>query len=451
MKIIIVGAGQVGTNLASKLGVQEGHDITVVDRNMERIVELSHTMDVQTVCASISPLSLVQADIDKCDMLIAVTNIDEINLISCQIAKKYGVEHTIARVNNVDYEDRFSILRCQDFGADFIFNQMAFTRDEIVRLVQTPGATDIAFFSENRVELVGFHITEQSLLSGQQLMDIRKLTALQDHLVVAIRRQGKTIIPDGKTDIKQDDTIYIIGRTDTVSNVSPLIGNFSQKIKKIMIFGANELTIQITRELEKMGSRVVLIAPDKKKGYQIKGRLPQTLVLIGIGSDMDLQKEEGIAYTDVFIAVSDNEDANLLASLTAKKNGAGRVMAMVQNPQYFPITEAIGIDVLISPKISTEGSILKYVRKGKVYNVASVKGTNAEVLEIEAEEGSPITGGRIMDLNLPDGIILGGIVRGKEVIIPDGNLQVQANDRVILFHLPMDTEVLSAWFATVSQ
>lgn len=450
MKIIIIGVGQVGSNLALKLA-KEGHDLSIIDKESDRIEEINRMMDVRAIRASISPKILVDYGIENADMLIAVTDVDEINLISCQIAKKYNVPHRIARVNNIDYDSRYSNIDPNDFGADLIINQMSNTTDEIVRIVQIPGATDVAIFSNDSVELVGFFVTSESMIANRHLISLRELEAFRDHLVVAINRNGFTIVPSGQTKILPGDKIYVLGRTDTVNKISPLVGDFKKTVKKIMIFGGNDLGCYLAQTFEKQGFKIILIEPDKARCYELTEFLKTSIIINGVGSDLNLLKMEGIESTDVYIALTENEDANLLACLTAKKNGRIRTVSLVQKPEYLQLSSVIGVDVVISPKISTEGAILKYVRKGKVYTVASIKGTETEVLEIEAETGSPVTQKMIMELNLPKSVILGALVRGDKPIIPDGKTRVEPGDRVILFHLPMNTESLSALFSEGSE
>lgn len=450
MKIFIVGAGQVGSNLAFKLN-KEGHDVTIIDKRTDKIEEIEKMMDVRAINSSLSPKLLKELDVASAHMLIAVTDVDEINLISCQIARKYNVLHKIARVNNLQYDVKYSEMDAGDFGADLIINQMSQTAAEVVQLVRTPGSTDIANFSDNEVELVAYRIHPESLLANRHLLSLKELEAFQDHLVVAINRDGNTIIPSGKSKLLGGDKIYIIGRADTVSRIAPLVGNYSKKVRKVMIFGGTALGAHLAEEIEKLGMQVALIEPDKDRCFELTGILNKTIVIHGSGSDLNMLKMEGIQSTDVFISVTLNEESNLLACMMAKRNGTRRTMALIQKPEFMQMSSPIGVDVTISPKISTEGAILKYVRKGKVHNVASIKGTDTEVLEIEAEFNSMITAKAIKDLNIPKGVIIGAIKREHHVIIPSGNTQVQAGDRVIIFHLPMDSENLSVWFTGKSK
>jgi len=439
MKIIIIGAGEVGYNLAKKLS-KEGHDVVVVDHNPEKIRHIDETLDVQGLLGKgSSPGILKQAGMEEAELVIAVTDSDEINMVACLIAGTQSkIPKRIARIRNLEYTRETRIFDEQHLDIDLCINPEMETAKTIVRLIENPGSADFAEFAEGRVELIGVKIEEDSYVTGKKLKGLREVRSRFPDLkvlIVAISRDDHIIIPHGDETIYIGDILYAVVDRYSASNVLAYLRKKEEPVRRIVIAGGSPIGFEVARQLQDEGFSVRLVEPDATKCRQIAETLQKVLILHGEMTDQSLLKEEGIEDTDFFISASDDEDANILASLLAKRLGAKKTITLVRHLHYLSVLPTIGIDAVVSPRLSAIGRIMHYIRRGKILSVATLKEEDAEVIETVALETSDIVNRPVRELKFPKGALIGAVVRGEDVIIPGGDDVILPGDRVVIFAL----------------
>lgn len=440
MRIIIIGAGEVGYHIASRL-IRERHDIVVVDQSAELIERVQEELDVMAFRGhGASPTTLESAGISQADMLIAVTNSDEINLVACLLARQYGVPKRVARINDPDFRDSPLVEAGKHIGIDLLINPSQAVAEEICRLVKSPGAEEAADFLEGRVKLLGFRVQAPAPIVRQRLRDFtaRFATASPPFLIAAIQRGRETLIPKGDTLIEPNDHLLVIGKGALIWENLHLLGVTPRRARKIFIVGGGRVGLNVAHMLEhdEADYDVKIMEQHAQRCHTLASRLPRTLVLHGNATDLKVMKEEGIADMDAVVAVTDDEGTNLIAALLAKTNGARTVIALIKRPDLVPLVAALGIDAAISPRLITAGSILRHLRRGQVLSVFTSINTEAETLEMLAMPRSKIVGRPLRKVKIPDGVLLGAVAHEDDIIIPGGETVIQANDRVIVFALP---------------
>ena len=438
MKIIIVGAGIVGFHLAKMLS-NENHDIVVIENNHKECIKVQENLDVISIHGSGTNIeNLVAAGINSADMLIAVTDIDEVNIVSCILANKLGVSKKIARVRSSEYSSENSVITPEQLGIDTMIHPEEEAAAEIIRLLKRSSATDVIDFEEEGIQILGIRIDSRSApIVGKPLSQITLDFPDTIFRTVAIYRNGKTIIPNGDDLIFFRDQIFIVAKLDSIPDVLKLVAKEDAKINNVMILGASKIGRLVAAELEKIKDvNIKLIESNRDKSQIIADQLTKTLVIQGDGTEIDLLASEGISDMDDYIAVTNDDEDNLISSLLAKHLGVKRVIALINKSEYIPIMNSIGLDAAISKKVTTVDAILRFVRRGNVLSVATLKEIDAEVMEIIAQEGSHITKKLLKDSGFPKSAMVGAIFRNNEVIIPVGTSRVQANDKVIVFALP---------------
>ncbi len=438
MKIIILGAGEVGGNLAQNL-TKEASDITVVDINGDRLRELQDRFDIRTVRGMAShPDIMRQAGAEDADMLIAVTNSDEVNMVACQIA--HTVFHTptkIARIRTTAYvEEQYKgIFRAEAMPVDYIVNPEQIVTDDIRRLIDNPGALQVMDFADGQVQLVGIKAHYGGPLVDQELRYLRKHMPMVDTRVAAIFRQNRPIIPEGDTVIEADDEVFFIAAASDIQAVMSEMRRTEAPNKRLIIAGGGHIGEGLARLVEqRYGTRI--IERNRQRCYELSEALNRTIVLAGDASDRDLLIEENIAETDVFCAVTNDDEANIMSSMLAKHLGARKVITLINNPAYVDLIEGSDIDIAISPQQATLGSILQHIRRGDVVKVHSLRRGAAESIEAIAHgdtRSSKVVGKRLEQIELPPGTNIGAIVRGDDVIIAHDDVLVEPDDHVILF------------------
>jgi len=439
MKIIIIGAGEVGYNLANKLS-KEGHDVVVVDHDPEKIRQIDESLDVKTLLGKgSSPGILKQAGMEEAEMVIAVTDSDEINMVACLIAGTQSkIPKRIARIRNLEYTRETRIFDEQHLDIDLCINPEMETARTIVRLVENPGSADFAEFAEGRVELIGVKIEEDSYVMGKRL---RELQEVRSHfpdlkvLIVAISRDDKIIIPHGDETVFVGDILYAVVDRHSVRDALAYLRKKEEPVRRVFIAGGSPIGFEVARQIQDRGIAVRMVEKDAGRCQRMAESLEKVLILQGEVTDQSLLREEGIEEADFFISVSDDEDANILASLLAKRLGARKTITLVRHLHYLSVLPTIGIDAVVSPRLSAIGRIMHYIRKGKVLSVATLKEEDAEVIETVALETSDIVNRPIRDLKFPKGALIGAIVRGEDVIIPGGDDIILPEDRVVIFAL----------------
>lgn len=434
MRAIIIGAGKIGYHIAQVLA-RENHDVVLIEMNEERIKAMEDTLDIQVIIGSgTSYRVLEEAGAKEADLLVAVTEVDEVNMISCVIAKQYGVDKTVARVRNQEYimEKKYQGGLFSDI--DLVINPEMETAREIAKLIEVPEAQDVVYYANGMVQLLELQIPETATVIGTKLKDLK---ADFSYLIVAILRNGKMLIPRGDDRIEAEDIVFVMAKLKEMIKVEQLLGMQRLKTSKVMIIGANLAGLNLAKLLEDMRIQVKLIEKQHKRGREVAQQLKNTIVIHGDGMDLDLLKSEGIEDIDVFVCLTDDDKLNLLAGLLAKHYGAKRVIAQVRQSDYVALMESVGIDVGISPRLLTAESILRFIKRGRgVISVTLLCDERAEMLEVILSEGSRVVNKKIKELNFPQGAIIGSIMRKNDVLIATGDDILQVGDMISVFVLP---------------
>ncbi len=436
MKIIILGAGQVGSSLAANL-VSEANDITVVDTDKGRLQSLQERFDLRTVFGPAShPEVLAHAGAEDADMIIAVTNSDETNMVACQVA--YTLFHTptkIARVRAQEYLDFPQLFSQESIPVDVLISPEQLVTNYIHRLIEHPGALQVLDFAAGKVQLVAVKAYYGGPLVGQELRRLRDhMPGLQTR-VAAIFRRGAAIIPEGHTVIEADDEVFFIAAKQDIRAVMSELRRLDSPVKRIIIAGGGNIGKRLAKALEPV-YQVKIIDHNTARTQAIAEELTKTIVLQGDAADEELLLEENIENTDVFCALTNDDEANILSAMLAKRLGARKVMALINRAAYVDLVESGDIDIAISPPQATIGSLLTHVRRGDVVVVHSLRRGAAEAIEAVAHgdmRSSKVVGRAVQDIRLPPGTTIGALVRGNEVVIAHHDTVIQAEDHLILF------------------
>jgi trk system potassium uptake protein len=436
MKIIILGAGQVGTSVAANL-VSEANDITVVDNNPELLRELQDRFDLRTVLGhGAHPDVLRRAGAEDADMIIAVTNSDETNMVACQVA--YTLFHTptkIARVRAQSFLEQPKLFGTDALPIDFPISPEALVTEYILRLVENPGTLQVLDFAGGRIRLVAVKAYYGGPLVGHELRTLHEHMPKVEARVAAIYRQDRAIEPQGDTVIEADDEIFFVAAPMHIRSVMSELRRLDRPYKRLIIAGGGNIGTRLAEALEQ-NYRVKVIERDLKRCKRIAETLEKTIVLHGDAADRDLLLEENVENTDVFCAVTDDDEANILSAMLAKRLGARKVMALINRPSYVDLVQSGAIDIAISPQQATIGSLLRHIRRGDVVVVHSLRRGAAEAIEAIAhgdETSSKVIGRSIENIRLPKGASIGAIVRGDRVLMAHHDTVIEPEDHVILF------------------
>ena len=437
MKILILGAGQVGSTAAVSLAREEANEVTIVDRNADVLRELQDRLDVRTVVGNAShPDVLERAGARDADMLIALTSSDEINMLACQIALTlFKTPTRIARIRARALIANEALFGPGGIPVDVAISPSSLVTDYIAQLIRFPGALQVLEFADGKVRLVATRADRGGALVGHPLRDLPKHIPNVESRVVAIYRGGKGIIPDGDTVVAEGDEVFFLAARNDARTVLREMRKLDEPARKVVIAGGGNIGLDLARTLE--GScQVKIIERDWQRARRISDQLSRAIVLHGDSADEELLLEENIDSTDVFVAVTNAEEANILSSMLAKRLGARKVMALINKIAYAELVEAGTIDIAISPQQITLGTILAHVRRGDVVKVHSLRRGAAEAIEAvahgEARE-SRVVGRRIEEIQLPRGATISAIVRGEEVLMAHHDTMIEADDHVILF------------------
>ena len=464
MKAIIIGAGEVGFHIA-KLLTAQANDVVLIDESQAACDRVSEQLDLQTLRGSgASPRLLKTAGIADANLLIAVTNSDEINMLACQIADRYKVSAKIARVSNPDYFCPESDLTPKDFGIDLLVNPERLCVAEFVRLLQVPEAREIVDFEDGRVQLVSFRIKQSNPLIGKSLAELDANGLLNDIRFAAISRRGLSnnghpisngnrhiIIPRGADALQQSDEVFVIGSAIAIEQLLRISGiTFNQQLDRVIIVGASHIGIELARVLEERGTNVKLIEANPEQAALASQSLKRTTVLQGDYLQFRLLEEAGVEEVNGFISVTGDDEGDIMACMTAKENGAQRALALVQQPRYLPLLARIPrLDGAVSRHLTVVSNILRLIRRGHIISVASLHGIDAEVIEIVAGVNSKIAHKELVSFKtkFPENAFIGAIIRRDRLIIPTGQSVIQPTDRVIVFSLPGAIPVVEDLFA----
>ncbi len=449
MKILIVGAGQVGYFLSDRLS-REGHEVTLVDRSEETIEHAQDRLNVLGVTGNgASAEVLVQAGISSTDIFIAVTDLDEVNILACLLAREYHVPTRVARTKSIEYTSSRAVLSKEKLGIDLLINPEDAVAEELVQIACSSGAFDVAEFAEGQVQFLGYRISHENPLCDLTLAELGELRGIYRFVVVAISRGEETIIPRGDDVIQAGDSIYLFAHQKDLPSIQYMLQSGSsekRQTRRVFILGGGNIGKQIASALEHR-SEVKLIEKDEHLCLKLAGDLERTVVLRAEGSDIETLKEEGLEGADVFIAVTDKDETNILACLLARQHGVHRTLALVNQPGLLGLASELGIDACISPRLAAASTILRFVRRGEIISLAAIEGSNSEVLEIEVKPDTGIIDTPLKDLHFPRGAIIGAIVRGEDYEIPTGDSSLSAGDRVVIFTLPGSLSKVERFFA----
>ena len=434
MKIIIVGAGEVGFHIASHLAL-ENKDVVVIDSDPEAIRHVSDNLDVQTVHGSgSSPVILEEAGIKEAEIVLAVTNSDETNLVACLVSDIISpTTKKLARLRNADFDDFHATFNKHAPYIDTLINPEIEVVKTIDRLMHLPGAVDIGEFADGRVKFVGIHLEKGTPVANFKLSKISSGTGINIPLIAAIIRNDELIIPTGDDKLRAGDTVYFISEDKKLPEALATFGKHTEPVKRILIVGGGRIGLRLARHLEKQPVYIKIIEKDQDRCFLLADRLNKTVVLHGDGSDQELLREENIQDTDIIITLTNDEEINILISLLAKKMGINKTITKISKFSYFPLMSMIGLEQVVNPRLSAINSILQHIRKGKVLSAISIKGDEAEVLEAVAMETSDIVDKPLKDISFPKGALITGIIHENDIIIPSGSSLIEPGDRVIIF------------------
>ncbi len=434
MKVIIVGAGQVGYNIADILS-KEGNDVVVIDRNEEQLRIISENLDVQTVTGSgSSPDVLKKARIEQAEMLIAVTDSDETNMIACLLAATQSkVPLRVARIRNPELNGDHPLFSKSCLNIDLCINPEREAARRVMDVISYPGVAESFSFADDRVKLFGFTIDPGCPVAGKRLADLRSLYEKKNVLITSIVRGDAWVTPTGSSTVEEGDYIFAITDTVSVTDVLRFFGKETTPPHRIVIVGGGSTGLMLAEMIEQQGIAVKIIEKREAKCEFLASRLEKATIIHGDGTSQDLLQEENIQNTDIFLAVTNDEEANILGALLAKQMGAKKVFSLINRVDYNPIVSRVGIDGVINPRHAAISRILHFIRKGKIISVAPLRDEKAEAFEFIALETSEITTRPLKDIRFPRGTIVGAIARGDDILIPDGNTAIVPGDRVIIF------------------
>ena len=438
MKIIIAGTGEVGFHL-SKLLAQESHDIVIIDTSKIALERATKNLDVSTIRGDATSIkTLESAGVSKADLLIAVTSTQHINILSCVIGKNLGVKRCIARISNSELLHRKETFDLKDIGINQVIYPESLGASEIKKLLKESAVSDSFVFDKGKLQLIGIKIDEKSELKDKTLAETTYLNPKTSFTPVAIVRdiediiENETIIPRSHNILKEDDVAYFIADSESgVDEVLSLSGRQHLDINDIMIYGGSDLAFISAKHLSKKYN-VKLICEDLNKCEKFADALPNVMVLNGPATDIDFLREEDLDSMDAFLALSNETEKNILASLAAKESGVKKTISQVENIDFIPLAQNMGLNTTINIKYLTANFIVKYIREGELLNFTKLQGVDAEVIELEVKEDSSILENKLKDLNFPKEGIVGGLIRGDDSMIPRGDFEFKVGDRVLI-------------------
>jgi len=435
MRIVIAGAGEVGTHLARMLN-QEEHDLVVIDNDPNRLKVIGSTLDVLTIEGNANSISrLNEAKIEKADLLISVTSSEDVNINSAILSKRFGAKKTIARIDNQEYLIPANKEIFENLGVDYMIYPEKIAAREIVGLLSETGSTEVVEFGGGKLHMYVIRLDEGAPIIDKSLREIAPGNDSLEYRAVAITRQGHTIVPSGDDRFECGDLVYVISSKTGMKQLYKYSGKKQFEVHNIMILGGSRIGRKTADALGKQ-HYVKLIEKDRERSYTLSNRLNNTLVINGDGTDMELLRQEGLDRMDAFIAVTGNSETNILSCLLAKQMGVKRTIAEVENIDYIPLAENIGVDTIINKKLITASRIFRFTMSDEVTSIKCLTGTEAEVMEFTVKPEAPATLGTLKEIDFPKEAIIGGVIRGKNAFIAHGETMIKPYDRVVVFALP---------------
>ena len=451
MKIIISGAGEVGSHLAKMLR-NEANDICVIDSNQQRLTALSETADVVTVCGNPASIEVLKnAGAEKADLFVAVnpSTSQNVNVVCSALAKSLGSKKVVCRVNNEEYLAYDNKYLFSDMGIDLLFYPEKIAAGEIVDLLKRSASTEAMEFGRGKLQISVYKLEEDSPIIDKTLLDFSRdfADAETRFRVVAIARGNETIIPKIDTRFRYHDLVFIISRRDGNAPLMEYLGKKDIEIKSLMMVGGGPIAEMVAKQLGRQMESIKIIEEDKNRCLYLSEHLGDNVTIVnGDGRNTDLLIEESLRSTDAFVALTESSETNILTCVAAKKCGIARTIAEVENIEYIRLAEDMGVDAVINKKLITAGRIFKFTLSDKIRFIKYMSGTNAEVLEYITAPGSKITSAQLKDLDFPGDAVIGGLIRGNESIIAVGDTRIEDYDRVVVFALPQAVKEVDRFF-----
>ena len=449
MKIVIGGAGEVGSHLAELLWANQ-HQITVIDHDEDRLRNVSKVADLMTVEGlTTSITTLAEANVGKADLFIAVSpsQNQDMNIVSAALAKRMGAKKVTARINNEEYLKPDNQSYFMDMGIDYLFYPENIAAHEIAELLQQTATSEFMDFSGGKLKLLVLKLKEGAPVIDHSLVEVlgENITDLS-YRAVAIIRNGETIIPQNNTVFCLDDTVYLVTLPCGEQKALLYSGQAHIDVKNVMILGGSKIAEMVAAKLSGVVDNVKIIEPDRARCEYLAEILPNTLIVNGNVHNTDLLIEEDLRRMDALIAVSGSSETNILSGIVAKRMGVRKTIAEIENLDYIRLVESIGIDTVINKKLITASRIFRFTMRPSVQNLRYLHGADAEILELVVKQGSPITKGKVKDIDFPPNAIVGGVIRGNDSFIAVGNTEIKPYDRVVVFALPSAVKKVSKFF-----
>jgi trk system potassium uptake protein len=436
MRILIIGAGEVGYHLARRLS-EEGQDVVLVESNADRAEFVADQLDVLTITGNGASLPILEkAGLASARLVLAVTSRDEVNVLCCLAAARYEVAVKIARISNPEYYQSGSILSREQLGIDLMINPERECAWETFQLLISEAATDLIRFADDRLQLIGLRVRPGSAVAGATLKQMDVRFRGRNFVTVAVVRDGVTAIPHGDVRIEANDQIFVIAPTAAMSDIHAFAGYSDYKLRRVMIAGGSEEAVHLARHLEQHRIECTILDTDRRRCLELAELLPRALVLHGDATNLELLEMEGVEGIDGFVAYTGHDEVNLLSSQLAKTSGARKVISLVNRFEYMKLIGKFGIDAAVSARQSTVSAILRYVRRGDIRSAATIKGGGAEALELAVADHAAIIGRPLQHAHFPRDAVVGAILRGDQIIMPRGADMIMRGDRVVVFALP---------------
>ena len=443
MRVIIVGAGEVGFNTALMLSREE-HDVVLIEQDETLVERATEQLDALTIQGNgASPRLLAEAGVKKSDLLIATTNSDEVNIIACLAAKAQGVPRTVARLHNPDYYDPREPIERDMFKIDFVIHTEQMAAEEIREALLVPGATNVETFAEDRIEVAEVILNAGSPIVG---LPVRDIELPEQSLIVGIVRNGEALVPRGDTVLGARDHVFLIGEQRHIGRIVGAVTTDTATVREVMIFGGGRIGLRLALALEQVGISVKVIERDEARARYVASQLNKGLVLHEDGTSQDLLLQEGIDRMDAFVAATGDDRANLLAAMYARRLGARQTIAGISRGEFAPLADALGVDITVSPRLLAAGAILRFVRRGDVVAVTLLE-SGAEMMELRVPRGSQVADRPLSKVGFPQGALVGAILREGKVIIPSGREAMKPGDDAVVFTLQEDVSKVERLFA----
>ena len=448
MKIIIAGAGEVGYHLAKLLSF-ESQDITLIDNNESNINFAENKLDIKTIEGDSTSISVLKkADVENSDLVVSLTSSESTNFTTCFLSKQLGAKRTIARISNVEFMENSNSIDFNSIGIDVLISPENLANEEIKHLINESAFSTSHDFEEGILKMMGIKLSKNAPFIGKTVMEAASVFPGIHFMPIALKREDSetTIIPRGNTIFCESDQVYFITNKKGLNELYNLIGSVKQEINNVMILGAGRVGSKLAKDLSEKGLNVKLVEKNKDKATQLAEDLNNVMVLNVDGRNIDFLVEENLDNMDAFIATTGNSETNIMSCLMAKSKNIKKTIALVENMDYFNLSQSIGIDTLINKKLLAANDIFKYVRKGEIVELAKLSNMDAEIVEFVVNEKSKVLNKKIIDLNFPLDAIIGGVIRGGNGLIVLGDFEIKIGDRVLVCSTPEGLKKVESLF-----